>query len=77
MIDSQDGVNSGPVKRHGIGKGLMTAWRATNPGGGDFPSGVDIVGGAGASSHVSTSKLKKSSCQSKNKRQQTLAMASY
>ncbi|XP_048139087.1 homeobox-DDT domain protein RLT3 isoform X2 [Rhodamnia argentea] len=73
MTDSQDGFNSDPLKRHGIGKGLMTAWRATNPDGGDFPSGVDIVGRAGATSRVSTSKLKKS-CQSKNKRQQTVAM---
>lgn len=55
----------------------MTTWRATNPDGGHFPTGVDIDRGTGAVSHVSTSKLKKKSCQSKIKRQQTLAMASY
>lgn len=33
---------SAPVKIHGIGKGLMTVWRVTNPAGGDFPSGVDF-----------------------------------
>ncbi|XP_056171319.1 homeobox-DDT domain protein RLT3-like [Syzygium oleosum] len=74
IIDGQDGFNSGPVKRHGIGKGLMTTWRATNPDGGHFPTGVDIDRGAGAISHLSTSKLKKKTCQSKIKRQQTLAM---
>ncbi|KAK7358463.1 hypothetical protein VNO77_00391 [Canavalia gladiata] len=26
-----------PVKKHGIGKGLMTVWRATNPNAGDLP----------------------------------------
>jgi hypothetical protein len=26
-----------PVKKYGMGKGLMTVWRVTNPGGGDFP----------------------------------------
>ncbi|KAM7530190.1 hypothetical protein LguiB_033600 [Lonicera macranthoides] len=33
---------SAPVKKHGIGKGLMTVWRVTNPAGGDFPCGVDF-----------------------------------
>ncbi|KAL7215474.1 hypothetical protein ACSBR1_027608 [Camellia fascicularis] len=33
---------SAPVKKHGIGKGLMTVWRAINPDGGDFPSGVNF-----------------------------------
>ncbi|XAR53571.1 hypothetical protein NMG60_11022181 [Bertholletia excelsa] len=32
--------NGSNVKQHGIGKGLMTAWRAINPDGGDFPTGV-------------------------------------
>lgn len=74
IIDGQDGFNSGLVKRHGMGKGLMTVWRATNPDGGHFPTGVDIVRGAGALSKVSTSKSKKKSCQGKINRQQTLAM---
>ena len=30
------------MKKHGIGKGLMTVWRATNPDGGDFPTGADF-----------------------------------
>ncbi|GFZ14580.1 homeodomain-like transcriptional regulator [Actinidia rufa] len=30
------------VKQHGIGKGLMTVWRAINPDGGDFPTGVNF-----------------------------------
>ncbi|XVF31979.1 hypothetical protein REPUB_Repub17cG0042100 [Reevesia pubescens] len=33
---------SPPVKKHGIGKGLMTVWRAVNPEGGDIPTGVDF-----------------------------------
>ncbi|KAF8007499.1 hypothetical protein BT93_K1498 [Corymbia citriodora subsp. variegata] len=74
IIDGQDGFNSGPVKRHGIGKGLMTTWRATNPDGGHFPTGVDTVRGVDALSKVSTSKSRKKSCQSKTNRQQTLAM---
>ncbi|KAE8675183.1 Homeodomain-like transcriptional regulator isoform 2 [Hibiscus syriacus] len=31
-----------PVKKHGIGKGLMTAWRVVNPQGGYIPTGVDF-----------------------------------
>ncbi|KAK4775271.1 hypothetical protein SAY86_010206 [Trapa natans] len=34
---------SSASKRHGMGKGLMTVWRATNPDGGDLPSGIDLV----------------------------------
>lgn len=34
-------MESVPVKKHGIGKGLMTVWRAINPDGGDFPTGVN------------------------------------
>lgn len=33
-----------PIKTHGIGKGLMTAWHATNPDAGDFPSGINFGG---------------------------------
>ncbi|XVF81356.1 hypothetical protein PTKIN_Ptkin15bG0148700 [Pterospermum kingtungense] len=33
---------SAPVKKHGIGKGLMTVWRVVNPEGGDIPTGVDF-----------------------------------
>ncbi|XP_022144421.1 homeobox-DDT domain protein RLT3 isoform X2 [Momordica charantia] len=33
-----------PVKTHGIGKGLMTVWQATNPDAGDFPTGVNFGG---------------------------------
>ncbi|GAV68407.1 LOW QUALITY PROTEIN: Homeobox domain-containing protein/DDT domain-containing protein [Cephalotus follicularis] len=41
-IDHQD-CNEGTTlpKKHGIGKGLMTVWRVTNPDGGDFPTGTD------------------------------------
>ncbi|KAE8699577.1 Homeodomain-like transcriptional regulator isoform 2 [Hibiscus syriacus] len=31
-----------PMKKHGIGKGLMTAWRVVNPEGGYIPTGVDF-----------------------------------
>ncbi|KAL2342623.1 hypothetical protein Fmac_003908 [Flemingia macrophylla] len=33
-----------PVKKHGIGKGLMTVWRATNPDSRDLPVGFGIAG---------------------------------
>ncbi|KAJ1408166.1 WHIM2 domain [Sesbania bispinosa] len=32
-----------PVKKHGIGKGLMTVWRATNPDAGDLPIGFGFA----------------------------------
>lgn len=32
------------MKKHGIGKGLMTVWRVTNPNGGDFPTGIHFDG---------------------------------
>ncbi|TKY60775.1 DDT domain superfamily [Spatholobus suberectus] len=33
-----------PVKKHGIGKGLMTVWRATNPDARDLPIGFGVAG---------------------------------
>ncbi|EXB42573.1 hypothetical protein L484_011346 [Morus notabilis] len=40
-----------PVKKHGMGKGLMTVWRITNPHAGDIPTGIDFADeGTGASS---------------------------
>ncbi|XWS75947.1 hypothetical protein CRYUN_Cryun01aG0135400 [Craigia yunnanensis] len=42
-IDYQNNGNeNAPVKKHGIGKGLMTVWRVVNPEGGDIPTGVDF-----------------------------------
>ncbi|XWS36650.1 hypothetical protein CRYUN_Cryun20dG0103400 [Craigia yunnanensis] len=42
-IDYQNNSNeSAPMKKHGIGKGLMTVWRVVNPEGGDIPTGVDF-----------------------------------
>ncbi|XP_073225978.1 homeobox-DDT domain protein RLT3 isoform X3 [Cicer arietinum] len=32
-----------PVKKHGMGKGLMTVWRATNPDARDLPNGFGIA----------------------------------
>lgn len=32
-----------PVKKHGVGKGLMTVWRATNPDAGDLPIGYGFA----------------------------------
>ncbi|KAG5533005.1 hypothetical protein RHGRI_027294 [Rhododendron griersonianum] len=43
LLDYQvTSVKSAPVKKHGIGKGLMTVWRAINPDGGDIPTGVNF-----------------------------------
>lgn len=60
------------MKKHGIGKGLMTVWRATNPDGGDFPTGVDFGDREVASvSVVSTSiSRKKTLLRQKRPRQQ-------
>ncbi|PPD94672.1 hypothetical protein GOBAR_DD08323 [Gossypium barbadense] len=42
-IDHQNNSNeSASVKKHGMGKGLMTVWRVVNPEGGDIPTGIDI-----------------------------------
>ncbi|XP_037494138.1 homeobox-DDT domain protein RLT3 isoform X2 [Jatropha curcas] len=43
ILNYQDNSNSAPVMKHGIGKGLMTVWRATNPNSGDFPPGVHFA----------------------------------
>lgn len=32
-----------PAKKHGMGKGLMTVWQATNPHAGNFPTGIDFA----------------------------------
>lgn len=32
------------MKKHGIGKGLMTVWRATNPDAGDLPINFGVDG---------------------------------
>ncbi|KAG2713473.1 hypothetical protein I3760_04G177700 [Carya illinoinensis] len=51
---------SAPVMKHGIGKGLMTVWRATNPDGGDFPTGINVSDGEVANiSPISTSMSRK------------------
>ncbi|XP_022758848.1 homeobox-DDT domain protein RLT3-like isoform X2 [Durio zibethinus] len=42
-LDYQNNSNeSAPMKKHGIGKGLMTVWRVVNPEGGNIPTGVDF-----------------------------------
>ncbi|KAA8534625.1 hypothetical protein F0562_032116 [Nyssa sinensis] len=43
ILDDQACKQNAPVKKHGIGKGLMTVWRATNPDAEDFPTGVDFA----------------------------------
>ncbi|KAH7576570.1 hypothetical protein JRO89_XS01G0111400 [Xanthoceras sorbifolium] len=45
-LDCQEyGMKSNPVKKHGIGKGLMTVWRVVNPSGGRIPTGIDFADG--------------------------------
>ncbi|KAK4283937.1 hypothetical protein QN277_000835 [Acacia crassicarpa] len=42
-IGSHPGSNKkAPLRKHGIGKGLMTVWRATNPDAGDVPIGFGV-----------------------------------
>ncbi|CAK7349189.1 unnamed protein product [Dovyalis caffra] len=43
-FDGENCNNIAPVKKHGMGKGLMTVWRVTNPEGGDFPTGIHCGG---------------------------------
>ncbi|XP_022976954.1 homeobox-DDT domain protein RLT3 [Cucurbita maxima] len=38
------GKMAAPFKTHGIGKGLMTVWQATNPDAGKFPAGINFSG---------------------------------
>ncbi|KAK3025527.1 hypothetical protein RJ639_041519 [Escallonia herrerae] len=59
---------SPPVRKHGIGKGLMTVWRVTNPDGGDVPTGVDFC--ERALSHKSAFMSQKPPVQKKKKRGQ-------
>ncbi|KAL5709185.1 hypothetical protein ACHQM5_019902 [Ranunculus cassubicifolius] len=52
---------SAPVPKHGMGKGLMTAWRATNPGAGAYPGTAnstdrDIADNHLSAAHVRTTK---------------------
>lgn len=39
LLDCQDCNEKAAGKKHGMGKGLMTVWRAVNPNGGDPPPG--------------------------------------
>ncbi|KAJ0113727.1 hypothetical protein Patl1_03208 [Pistacia atlantica] len=46
-VSKQDGLDHqdcytkrDPVRKHGVGKGLMTVWRVVNPNGGRFPTGI-------------------------------------
>ncbi|KAK2988514.1 hypothetical protein RJ640_026742, partial [Escallonia rubra] len=57
-----------PVRKHGIGKGLMTVWRVTNPDGGDVPTGVDFC--ERPFSHKSAFMSQKPPVQKKKKRGQ-------
>ncbi|KAJ4973305.1 hypothetical protein NE237_006479 [Protea cynaroides] len=67
--------NSLPVKKHGIGKGLMTVWRATNPDGGDFPTGLNFSSeGTDTCSHLTFSKSQEPSNPAKRLQHQGLNM---
>ncbi|XP_038713535.1 homeobox-DDT domain protein RLT3-like [Tripterygium wilfordii] len=60
LVDPEDFDKSAPVRKHGIGKGLMTAWRVSQADGGYFPTGV---------SQVPTPAPPKPPCQNKKLRQ--------
>ncbi|XP_021819888.1 homeobox-DDT domain protein RLT3 isoform X1 [Prunus avium] len=45
VIGHQNCDKSAPVKKHGVGKGLMTVWRATNPDARDFPVDMGFANG--------------------------------
>ncbi|KAL6989131.1 hypothetical protein U1Q18_014883 [Sarracenia purpurea var. burkii] len=65
---------SSPVKKHGMGKGLMTVWRAINPDGGDFPTGVNFNKSESiAVFQMPTSAPRKPLVQDKKSRKQPLA----
>lgn len=70
-------ISHGPsstAKRHGMGKGLMTVWRATNPDGGDLPNGLDVVTGNNCLCPLSGSR-KPLSQSRRTTRQETLAVS--
>lgn len=51
-------------REYGIGKGLMTVWRATNSRSGKFPIGIDFMnGGAAWMPFKSNASFKKVMCQ--------------
>ncbi|KAG9457294.1 hypothetical protein H6P81_001802 [Aristolochia fimbriata] len=56
-LDSQVGQRKGvPVRKHGMGKGLMTVWRATNPDAKGMPTGLKFVNEKVTKSFAATSK---------------------
>ncbi|XP_008813491.2 homeobox-DDT domain protein RLT3 [Phoenix dactylifera] len=60
-----------PEKKCGLGKGLMTVWRATNSGSGKFPTGIDFVNGSAAwMLFKSNASFKKVMCQVSKRMQQ-------
>lgn len=66
-IYSNNSNGSTPVKKYGIGKGLMTAWRVVNPEGGDIPTGVDFSNRQLVSPQTSSPEVRKQP--PRNKRQ--------
>lgn len=60
-----------PVKKHGIGKGLMTVWRATNPDVGDLPIGF---GFADREVHLTSKSKTQKLVREKNRSQKTVTM---
>ncbi|KAJ6329605.1 hypothetical protein OIU77_011139 [Salix suchowensis] len=69
-FDGQNCKESAPVKKHGMGKGLMTVWRVTNPDGGDFPTGIHCGGSQiTVTPPISPPVSRKQPCQKKNRRQ--------
>ncbi|KAI4352724.1 hypothetical protein L6164_006945 [Bauhinia variegata] len=61
-----DSSKTSQVKKHGIGKGLMTVWRATHPDAGDLPIDFGFIGQENAGlPQSSNSILQKSTCGNK------------
>ncbi|OVA10751.1 Homeobox domain [Macleaya cordata] len=49
---------SGPMMKHGMGKGLMTVWRAVNPNTVEFPTGVSNTGREATDTRLNSKLLK-------------------
>ncbi|KAJ8748191.1 hypothetical protein K2173_000599 [Erythroxylum novogranatense] len=65
----QNCVENASTKKHGIGKGLMTVWRAVNPNGGDLPTDINFFDRQINDAHPVSTPDSQKFRQSKNRRQ--------
>ncbi|XP_068648262.1 homeobox-DDT domain protein RLT3-like [Aristolochia californica] len=75
ILDSQVGQRKNDrVRKHGMGKGLMTVWHATNPDAKGLPTGLNFVHEEVTKSSGATSKCHRSCQKSRKSQSQMLAV---